>query len=132
MADQVLTKDPTSQSNYTQIATTHVSFDWTVDFEKRCIHGSATHRLVAKEDVSEVMYVYLAATLTGSELERQCAVHSFDTRVLEIETVEVNGHVVEVRLPMLLTDSMHDQCTDRRTWIPNIPSWGLRSMFHSH
>ena len=63
MADQVPDKDPTSQSNYTQIATTHVSLDWTVDFEKKCIHGSATHQLVAKEDVSEVMYVDRAATL---------------------------------------------------------------------
>ena len=63
MADQIPDKDPTSQSNYTQIATTHVSLDWTVDFEKRCIHGSATHQLVAKEDVSEVMYVDRVATL---------------------------------------------------------------------
>ena len=66
MADQVPDKDPTSQSNYTQIATTHVSLDWTVDFEKKCIHGSATHQLVAKEDVSEVMYVDRAATLMAS------------------------------------------------------------------
>ena len=57
MAGQIPVEDPTSQSNYTQIVTTNVSLDWTVDFEKRCIHGSATHQLVAKEDVSEVMCV---------------------------------------------------------------------------
>ena len=62
MAGQIPVEDPTSQSNYTQIVTTNVSLDWTVDFEKRCIHGSATHQLVAKDDVSEVMCVDLAIT----------------------------------------------------------------------
>lgn len=48
--------DPTSQSNYLQIATKHVAFDWKVDFENKVITGTATHDLVAKADgVSEVM-----------------------------------------------------------------------------
>ena len=55
MAAQIPVKDPTSQSNYTKIATTNVTLDWTIDFEKRYIYGSATHQLVAQEDVSEVM-----------------------------------------------------------------------------
>ncbi|KAI9567862.1 hypothetical protein HD554DRAFT_2205270 [Boletus coccyginus] len=55
MADQIPTKDPTTQSNYTEIATTHLSLDWTVDLEKKSIYGSATHLLLAKEDVTEVI-----------------------------------------------------------------------------
>jgi leukotriene-A4 hydrolase len=48
--------DPTSQSNYLQIATNHITFDWKVDFDNKIITGTATHRLVAKVDgVSEVM-----------------------------------------------------------------------------
>lgn len=48
--------DPTSQSNYLQIATKHISFDWTVDFDNKIITGSATHDFIAKVDeVSEVM-----------------------------------------------------------------------------
>ncbi|KAF8132825.1 peptidase family M1-domain-containing protein [Boletus edulis] len=77
MAARVSDRDPTTQSNYTKIATTNLSLDWTVDFDKRCIHGSATHQATATEDVSEVI---------------------FDTRVLDIESVEVNGHVVETHL----------------------------------
>ncbi|KAN0082871.1 hypothetical protein V8E55_008666 [Tylopilus felleus] len=77
MVTQISSQDPTSQSNYSKIVTTHLTLDWTIDFEKRYIHGSATHQLVAKEDVSEVI---------------------FDTRVLDIEAVEVDGHVVEPQL----------------------------------
>ena len=48
--------DPTTQSNYLQIATEHVTFDWNVDFEDRVIAGSAIHRLLVKEDdVRQVM-----------------------------------------------------------------------------
>ncbi|KAN0082888.1 hypothetical protein V8E55_008683 [Tylopilus felleus] len=77
MVTQISSQDPTSQSNYSKIVTTHLTLDWTIDFEKRYIHGSATHQLVAKEDVSEVI---------------------FDTRVLDIEAVEVDGRVVEPQL----------------------------------
>lgn len=48
--------DPTSQSNYLQIATKHITFDWTVDFDNKVIAGTATHELIAKiDEVSEVM-----------------------------------------------------------------------------
>ena len=48
--------DPTSQSNYLNISTTHVHFDWAVDFESQTIYGSATHKLTAKSDgVDEVV-----------------------------------------------------------------------------
>ena len=39
-------KDPTTQSNYLDVYTTHISLDWHVDFDKKIISGSATHRLI--------------------------------------------------------------------------------------
>jgi leukotriene-A4 hydrolase len=77
MADKIPIDDPTTQSNYTKIATTNVSLDWTVDFDKKSIYGSATHRLLASADVTEVI---------------------FDTLVLDIESAEVNGKHVQTRL----------------------------------
>lgn len=48
--------DPTTQANYTQIASTHVDLEWTVDFEARRVQGSVTHTFAVKEDgVKEVM-----------------------------------------------------------------------------
>lgn len=41
--------DPTSQTNYTEIATEHIDLDWEIDFGQKIISGSAVHRLVAKE-----------------------------------------------------------------------------------
>jgi leukotriene-A4 hydrolase len=48
--------DPATQSNYGEITTKHVHFDWTVDWAKRIIFGSATHDLEANQDnVSQVV-----------------------------------------------------------------------------
>ena len=48
--------DPTTQSNYFQVASTHVAFDWVVDFGTKVVSGCATHTLSVKEDgVKEVM-----------------------------------------------------------------------------
>jgi leukotriene-A4 hydrolase len=48
--------DPTSQANYLEIATEHVSFDWHIDFQQKTISGSALHNLILKQDgVSEVV-----------------------------------------------------------------------------
>ena len=50
------TLDPTTQANYTQIASEHIAFDWTIDLGKRIIFGSATHDFVVKEDaVQEIV-----------------------------------------------------------------------------
>jgi leukotriene-A4 hydrolase len=50
--------DPTSQSNYLQIATAHIAFDWIIDFQQKVLRGSAVHHLSVKTTgVSEVMYV---------------------------------------------------------------------------
>jgi leukotriene-A4 hydrolase len=48
--------DPTTQSNYLQIASEHVYLDWSIDFDKRFITGYAVHHfLVKKIDVKQVM-----------------------------------------------------------------------------
>lgn len=48
--------DPTTQSNYLKITSKHISFDWTLDFEKKTVAGSAVHDLIVKEDgVKEVV-----------------------------------------------------------------------------
>ncbi|KAL0950508.1 hypothetical protein HGRIS_007317 [Hohenbuehelia grisea] len=80
-----MTADPTTQSNYLEIASKHVAFDWNVDFEKQIIAGTATHSLHAiKDGVKEVI---------------------FDTSDLEIESVSVNGERTDVS-PELISDSV--------------------------
>ncbi|KAK2459750.1 hypothetical protein APHAL10511_008182 [Amanita phalloides] len=66
--------DPTTQSNYLQIASEEVSLDWKLDFEKQTIAGTIVHTLRAKEDgVKEVI---------------------FDTRNLDIEFAQIAGLIV--------------------------------------
>jgi hypothetical protein len=51
--------DPTTQANYTEIASEHIALEWAVDFDKNIIAGSVVHTLRVKEDgVKEVMCVY--------------------------------------------------------------------------
>ncbi|KIJ64025.1 hypothetical protein HYDPIDRAFT_133351 [Hydnomerulius pinastri MD-312] len=69
MAQQVSVEDPTTQSNYLKIATENVFLQWTVDFNKECIFGSATHTLVAREEVSEVIFDTYALKIEGVEVE---------------------------------------------------------------
>jgi leukotriene-A4 hydrolase len=48
--------DPTTQSNYLQVVTQHVFFDWTIDWTQQIIFGSVLHRLIVKkDDILEVM-----------------------------------------------------------------------------
>ncbi|ELU40820.1 leukotriene-A4 hydrolase [Rhizoctonia solani AG-1 IA] len=47
---EMVTLDPATQSNYAEITTKHVHFDWTIDWKQRIISGSATHDLVANQD----------------------------------------------------------------------------------
>ncbi|KAH6904902.1 leukotriene-A4 hydrolase [Coprinopsis sp. MPI-PUGE-AT-0042] len=42
--------DPTTQSNYWQVATENVAFDWDVDFNSKTISGSASYTLKVKTD----------------------------------------------------------------------------------
>ncbi|KIY73540.1 Metalloprotease [Cylindrobasidium torrendii FP15055 ss-10] len=67
--------DPTTQSNYLDIYSEHVSLTWNIDWTKKIITGTATHDLiVVKDDVTEVI---------------------FDTQDLAFERVEINGQSVE-------------------------------------
>ncbi|KIJ45222.1 hypothetical protein M422DRAFT_59984 [Sphaerobolus stellatus SS14] len=64
-------KDPTTQSNYLDIATKHIDLKWNVDFKSQTIAGTATLELVAKKDgVQEVI---------------------LDTNHLDIKSVQVEG-----------------------------------------
>ncbi|EPQ61166.1 hypothetical protein GLOTRDRAFT_53987 [Gloeophyllum trabeum ATCC 11539] len=70
--------DTSTQSNYFQVATEHVAFVWTIDWDAKKIVGSATHTLRIKEDgVKEVI---------------------FDTFDLAIKTAEVEGKSVSYDL----------------------------------
>ena len=61
--------DPTSQSNYLDIATSHIHFDWAVDFEKQSVYGSETYSLHAlKDGVNEVVYVFGPAMARRSHI----------------------------------------------------------------
>jgi len=42
--------DPTTQSNYLDISSTHVALDWAVNWNEKCITGSVTHSLVTHTD----------------------------------------------------------------------------------
>jgi hypothetical protein len=56
MADILV--DTTTQSNYADIATQHVAFDWSIDFVAKVLTGSATHDMkLSKDGVKEAMYV---------------------------------------------------------------------------
>lgn len=131
MAAEVPLQDPTSQSNYTKITTTNVSLDWTIDFEKRYIYGSATHRLVAREDVTEVMYVdptviSMTSLINGvDKLRHTCVGHRIGGGEWKCCRGTYSPCHVNRSLP-IFRQFMHDQL--RRDWIPSIQSWGLRSM----
>jgi len=56
MADILV--DTATQSNYADIATQHVAFDWSIDFEAKVMTGSAIHDMkLSKDGVKEAMYV---------------------------------------------------------------------------
>ncbi|PCH33157.1 hypothetical protein WOLCODRAFT_147267 [Wolfiporia cocos MD-104 SS10] len=56
--------DLTTQANYTDIASEHVDLDWSVDFARSIISGTATHTLnVKKDNVHEVIFDALALTV---------------------------------------------------------------------
>ncbi|KDR68677.1 hypothetical protein GALMADRAFT_231006 [Galerina marginata CBS 339.88] len=73
MAD--ITVDTATQANYSEIATEHVAFDWTVDFEAKVLNGSATHDMTVKKDgVKEAI---------------------FDTGDLDISAITVDGQTAQ-------------------------------------
>ncbi|KAG6878671.1 hypothetical protein C0992_007685 [Termitomyces sp. T32_za158] len=61
--------DPTTQSNYLQIATEDLAIDWVLDFDAQIISGSVTHHLLIKEDgVKEVYDLKAKHEIMGSAL----------------------------------------------------------------
>ncbi|KAF8707740.1 Leukotriene A4 hydrolase, C-terminal, partial [Rhizoctonia solani] len=65
----MVTLDPATQSNYAEITTKHVHFDWTIDWKQRIISGSATHDLVANQDnVKSVIFDTSYLGITGVEV----------------------------------------------------------------
>ncbi|KZT09024.1 metalloprotease [Laetiporus sulphureus 93-53] len=63
-SEMVLDLDPTTQSNYDQIASEHVDLDWTLDFEKSIISGSITHTLAVRKDaVAAVVFDTIALSI---------------------------------------------------------------------
>ncbi len=63
-----LPADPTTQTNWQEVASEHVDFDWAVDFDKQTLCGSVTHTLVWKKaDVREVTYVRRSHTLNSAD-----------------------------------------------------------------
>ncbi|VDC07016.1 unnamed protein product [Peniophora sp. CBMAI 1063] len=86
--------DPTSQSNYLDIATSHIHFDWAVDFEKQSVYGSATYTLRAlKDGVNEAVFdtqdLDISATSVGGK----------DTKFSVGKRHEVMGSALHVYLP---------------------------------
>ncbi len=87
--------DPTSQSNYLDVYSEHVSLKWTINWDKRIIFGSATHDLrVVKDGVAEVMYVL---AIVGDD---DLTVSRFDTLDLAIESVDVGGTTVSASISL--------------------------------
>ncbi|RDX51566.1 zincin [Lentinus brumalis] len=69
-SDLELPYDPSTQANWQDVASEHVDFDWTIDFVKKTISGSATHLLrVKKDDVKEVIFDAVALEVTKVIIE---------------------------------------------------------------
>ena len=49
-------RDPSTQSNFYEVETKNVAFDWEVDFDSKTIKGAAAYSLQVKKDgVAEVV-----------------------------------------------------------------------------
>ncbi|TEB26297.1 leukotriene-A4 hydrolase [Coprinellus micaceus] len=86
--------DPTTQSNYNQVYTEHVSFNWTVDFESQTISGNATHTLKIKEDEpKEVIFDTLDLEIKGASVAGQTTTYEVG------EKHPVMGSALSIVLP---------------------------------
>ncbi|KAF8885226.1 leukotriene-A4 hydrolase [Gymnopilus junonius] len=73
MAD--IAVDTATQANYTEIATDNVAFDWVIDFDAKILSGSATHKMIVKNDGVQKAI--------------------FDTGDLDISKITVDGQIVQ-------------------------------------
>ncbi|KAG6919450.1 hypothetical protein DXG01_005709 [Tephrocybe rancida] len=103
--------DPTTQSNYLQIASEHVSLDWFLDFETQIISGSATHHLVVKEDgVKNVVFDTSELNLLDAKIDGKSV--PFDLK----DKHEVMGSALHVSLPSGLKSGQYiDVTVDYKT-----------------
>ncbi|KAJ7430441.1 peptidase family M1-domain-containing protein [Mycena galericulata] len=86
--------DPTTQSNYWQIASKHVLFDWSIDFTTQIISGSATHSMdVLLDGVEEAIFDTGALEVTGAQVNGSAV--SYDLKPKH----EVMGSALHVSLP---------------------------------
>jgi hypothetical protein len=67
-------KDQATLSNYSDIRTTHIDLDWTIDWDQKVISGHATLKLSATKDLDEIV---------------------LDSSYLNISRVEVGGEKVD-------------------------------------
>ncbi|KAK7019843.1 leukotriene A-4 hydrolase [Favolaschia claudopus] len=87
-------RDPTTQSNYQQIASGHIDFDWSVDFSAQVLSGSATHRMkVLVDDVNEAVFDTGDLQVSGAEVNGSPA--NYDLKAKH----EVMGSALHVSLP---------------------------------
>ncbi|KAJ7352538.1 peptidase family M1-domain-containing protein [Mycena albidolilacea] len=86
--------DPTTQSNYSQIASNNISFDWTLDFPAQILSGSATHHLnVLVNGVSEVIFDTADLEISRTEVEGKSVQHEIKSKH------EVMGSALHIPLP---------------------------------
>lgn len=67
-------KDQATLSNYSEIRTTHIDLDWTIDWDQKVISGYAILKLSATKDIDEVV---------------------LDSSYLKISHVELGGNKVD-------------------------------------
>ncbi|KAJ6469011.1 peptidase family M1-domain-containing protein [Mycena vitilis] len=86
--------DPTTQSNYREIASEHISLDWSVDFAAQIVSGSATHRMkVLLDGVQEAIFDTGDLEVSGAEVKGSAV--SYDLKPKH----EVMGSALHVSLP---------------------------------
>ncbi|KAJ7719240.1 peptidase family M1-domain-containing protein [Mycena maculata] len=86
--------DPTTQSNYRQIASKDIAFEWAVDFTAQILSGSAAHTMdVLLDGVDEAIFDTGDLEVTGAEVNGSAA--SYDLKPKH----EVMGSALHVSLP---------------------------------
>ncbi|CAE6490640.1 unnamed protein product [Rhizoctonia solani] len=89
--------DPVTQSNYAEITTKHVHFDWVIDWKHCIISGSATHDLVANQNnVKQVIFDTSHLEITGAEIAGATAKYDLKQRH------PVMGSALVISLPSAL------------------------------
>ncbi|KAI0960825.1 hypothetical protein AcV7_000102 [Taiwanofungus camphoratus] len=64
--------DPATQSNYDNVYSEHIHFDWTVDYAQRIISGSVTHALRVRQDHTDhVIFDTLALSVEKASVDQR-------------------------------------------------------------